>query len=201
MKYTVVNLINLIDEIGENDAESFLSDFCCPLAHDVEVFLREKAVDFAQRGWAQTHLVFTTQNGEFLLVGYFTLALKVISVPVANISKSVQKRISSFSTYDSNIDAFCLSAPLIAQLGKNFHNNYNELITGSDLLTITCDKILSLMKDLGGRFTYIECEDKPALLDFYKRNGYFEFNRRSLSQNEKGLFSGQYLVQLLRHLK
>ena len=201
MKYTVVNLINLINEIGETETKSVLSNFNCSLAPDVEEFIREKAVDFSQRGWAQTHLVFTMRKKDLVLVGYFTLALKIITVPAGNISKSVQKRISSFSTYDMAIDAYCLSAPLIAQLGKNFQNNYNTLITGSDLLTIACDKVSSIMQDLGGRFTYIECEDKPALIDFYKRNGFFEFDRRTLNPKEKGLFSSQYLVQMLRHIK
>ena len=201
MKYTVINLVNLLNEIGEIGASSILSDFCCPLAPDVEEFLREKAIDFAKRGWAQTHLVFIAKDGKFTLVGYFTLALKVITVPVKNISKSVQRRISSFSTYDSVIDAFCLSAPLIAQLGKNYYNNQNKLITGNDLLTIACDKVSGIMLDLGGRFTYVECEDKSALLDFYKSNGFFEFDRRPLNPKEKGLLSGQHLIQLLRHIK
>jgi len=99
------------------------------------------------------------------------------------------------------VDAYCLSAPLIAQLGKNFHNNYDKLITGSDLLTIACNKVSSIMQDLGGRFTYIECEDKPALIDFYERNGFFVFDRRTLNPQEKGLFSSQYLIQLLRNIK
>lgn len=201
MKYTVINLYNLLNEIGESEASAVLSDFHCPIAPDVEDFIRKKAINFAQRGWAQTHLVFINKDREFILVGYFTLALKVITVPVGNISKSTQKRISSFSTYDSAIDAFCLSAPLIAQLGKNYYNNYNKLMTGSDLLTIACDKVSSIMLDLGGRFTYIECEDKSALLTFYKNNGFFEFDRRPLNPNEKVLFSGQYLVQMLRHIK
>ena len=38
MKYTVVNIINLIKEIGETEAKSVLSDFKCPLAPDVEEF-------------------------------------------------------------------------------------------------------------------------------------------------------------------
>jgi len=201
MKYTVINLINLLTEIGETETKSVLSDFHCLLAPDVETFIHEKAIDFAQRGWAQTHLVFTVQGSRLILVGYFTLALKVITVPVGKISKSVQKRISSFSTYDIAIDAFCLSAPLIAQLGKNFNNNYNTLISGNDLLTIACDKISNVMLDLGGRFTYVECEDKPALIDFYTNNGFIEFNRRALNLKEKGLLSGQYLVQLLRYIK
>jgi len=196
MSYKVVNLTDMLNKIGETDTTTVLSDFCCSMAPDVETFLRSKAIEFSKRGWAQSHLVFDEQYNA--LLGYFTLALKVITVPLANISKSTQKRIESFSTFDSFINSFCLPAPLIAQLGKNFHNGNNRLITGNDLLAIACDKVSSILNDMGGRFTYLECEDKPSLINFYKRNGFYEFNRRNLNINEKSLFSGQYLVQMLR---
>jgi hypothetical protein len=130
MRYTVVNLLSLLDEIGEPRTESLLSDFACPLSADVERFLRKKAIDFARQGWAQTHLIFTSFQKEPILVGYFTLALKVITVPTEGISKTVRKRIAKFATYNNLLKAYCLSAPLIAQLGKNFANSYNKLITG-----------------------------------------------------------------------
>ena len=186
----------MLNKIGETDTTAVLSDFCCSMAPDVENFLRCKAIEFSKRGWAQSHLVFSEQYNA--LLGYFTLALKVITIPLANISKSTQKRIESFSTYDSVINSFCLPAPLIAQLGKNFHNDNNRLISGNDLLAIACDKVSSILNDMGGRFTYLECENKPSLIDFYKKNGFYEFNRRNLNINEKSLFSGQYLVQMLR---
>ena len=200
MKYSVVNLLKLINEVGETGASTVLSDFCCPLAPDVEMFLRKKAISFSQRSWAQTHLVFSSKNDGPVFVGYFTLALKVITVPAGNISKGVMKRLSSFSIYDHVIDTYTLPAPLIAQLGKNFHNGCEKLITGNDLLAIACDKVSKALLDLGGRFTYIECEDKPALLEFYNRNGFREFNRRLLNPNETKLLRGQSLVQLLRHI-
>ena len=201
MKYTVVHLINLINEIGEAETVKALSDFRCPLASDVESFLHNKAIDFARKGWAQTHLVFLSVHGETVLVGYFTLASKIITVPAKNVSKSVKKRISNFSTYDSTIDAYYLSAPLIAQLGKNYYNGYNKLIAGKDLLAIACDKVSNIQLDVGGRFAYVECEDKPALIEFYKNQGFIEFNRRHLDMDEAELLSGQLLVQLLRHFK
>ena len=201
MRYIVVHLINLLNEIGEARTEAVLSDFTCPLAPDVETFIQRKAIDYARQGWAQTHLIYAPYKGGHVLVGYFTLASKVITVPVKNITKSTKKRIAAFSTYDNSIDAYCLSAPLIAQLGKNYHTEYDKLITGSDLLKIACDKVSSIQLDLGGRFAYVECEDKPALVEFYKKHGFYEFDRRYLDPDETEMLSGQYLVQLLRHFK
>ena len=54
--------------------------------------------------------------------------------------------------------------------------------------------------DLGGRFVYLECEDKPKLIDFYAENGFCEFDRRPLDRDETDL-SGDYLVQMLKYLK
>ena len=66
-----------------------------------------------------------------------------------------------------------MSAPLIAQLGKNYHEGMNHLITGDELLCLACEKISRIQLDLGGRFVYVECEDKPKLIDFYAANGFF----------------------------
>ena len=201
MRYKVVNLLILLDEIGEQRTKDLLSSFTCPLSQDVEYFLQKKSIDFARQGWAQTHLIFTSFKGSPALVGYFTLASKVITVPGKNISKTVKKRISNFSTYDNAIEAYCLSAPLIAQLGKNFSNSYNKLITGNELLSIACDKVSSVQFDLGGRFAYLECEDIPALIEFYKSNGFFEFDKRNLDSDEVEMHTGSYLVQLLKRIK
>ena len=201
MRYTAVHLMSLLNEVGEADTKAVLSGFVCPLAPDVEIFIQRKAIDFARHGWAQTHLIFAPDNGGHVLVGYFTLASKIITVPVKNITKNTKKRIAAFSTYDSAIDAFYLSAPLIAQLGKNYYAGYNKLISGSDLLKIACDKVSKIQLDLGGRFAYVECEDKPALVGFYKNHGFYEFDRRYLDADETDLISGKYLVQLLRHFK
>ena len=200
MRYKVVNLLSLLDEIGEQSAKKLLSDFTCPISPDVEYFLQKKAIDFACQGWAQTHLIFTSFKKESVLVGYFTLASKVITVPTKNISKTVKKRLAKFSTYNNVLDAYCLSAPLIAQLGKNFTNSYNKLITGNDILSIACDKVSSIQYDLGGRFAYLECEDIPALIEFYKGNGFIEFDTRNLDSDEIELHAGSYLVQLLKKM-
>lgn len=41
--YVLVNLKDLIEQIGEKDARSVLSNFYCPLNLDVQGYLRGKA--------------------------------------------------------------------------------------------------------------------------------------------------------------
>ena len=196
----IVNLNGLIDECGEDVAKDYLSHFSCPLNRDVENYLRYKAIDFAKQGWAQTHLVMMSYKKEMVMVGYFTLASKFITVQAKNLTTTTRKKLAKFSTYDPALKAYLLSAPLIAQLGKNYTNGYNELITGDQLLALACNKVRFIQLDLGGRYVYVECENKPKLIEFYGRNGFYLFDRRKLDKDETDL-EGEYLVQMLRYLK
>ena len=116
-------------------------------------------------------------------------------------SSSLRRRISKFATYDRDLKSYILAAPLIAQLGKNYYNQYNELISGDELLAEACNKIAKLQFDIGGRFAYLECEDKPCLTDFYARNGFCEFDIRKLDRDETDTLDGEYLVQMLKYIK
>lgn len=202
--YRVVNLKILIEELGEDAAKRILSNFSCPLNKDVEYFLSKKAIEFGKNGWAQTHLVFASYKNDWVLVGYFTLANKYIHISdkwLGKSSSSLRRRISKFATHDKDLKSYILVAPLIAQLGKNYYNGYNTLITGSELLEEACEKIKRLQFDIGGKFAYLECEDKRKLVDFYSRNGFCEFDHRLLDRDEEDKLDGKYLVQMLKYIK
>ena len=197
--YKVVNLKIMTEELGEDRVKSILSKFSCPLNEDVELFLRAKAIEFSKQGIAQTHLVYASYKGEPILTGYFALANKYITVKADVVKGKLRQKIRRFATRDENIKAYCLSAPLIAQLGKNYLDGANKLITGAELLEIACQKISAIQFDLGGKFVYLECEDKLKLIDFYSDHGFCEFDRRTLDKDETGL-SGDYLVQMLKYI-
>lgn len=201
--YKVVNLAALVDTLGEDVAKSILSTFSCPLNPDVEYFLSRKAIDFALQGWAQTHLVFASYKKEWVLVGYFALSnknIRISSKVLGSASSSLRKRIAKFATFDAQLRAYFLSAPLIAQLGKNFTNNYDKLITGDELLEEACNKIAKIQFELGGRFAYLECEDKEKLISFYSNNGFYKFDKRKLDADEVDKLEGKYLIQMLKYI-
>jgi hypothetical protein len=50
--YTVVNIRDLIDEIGEDGTAHILSSFSCPLNPDIEEFLKKSAIEFCKQGTA-----------------------------------------------------------------------------------------------------------------------------------------------------
>lgn len=197
--FNLANLSIMLDKLGEDRVKDILSSFHCPKNPDVESFIKDKAILFALQGLSSTHIVTTSFRQEPVIVGYFTLAQKTIEVDMARFkSKTQQKKISKFATFDPLKRCHVLSAALIAQLGKNFHNNYNNLITGGELLQMAIDKIKAVQLDIGGRIIYLECEDVEHLNNFYDSHGFIDFNDRELDAEERKLMHGTCLKQKLR---
>ncbi len=198
--YQLILLKDVIDELGEEKTKEILSQFSCPLNLDVEVFLHRNAVEFAKQGITATHLVFAPHKGRPVIAGYFSLANKNIIVSNRSISASLKRRINKFGTFDPDRRGYRISAPLIAQLGKNYANSYNRLITGDELLHIACNKVVQVQEMIGGKIVYLECEDKPHLVQFYQTNGFVSFGQRELDRDETEVLSGKFLIQMLKYL-
>lgn len=198
--YALVLLSDMLDELGEDETKAILSEFSCPKNKDVETFLKKKAIMFSRQGVAQTHLVFYVKNGEKYLVGYFALAIKLFDIELKNLSYGLRRRLKRFVIYDRQAKVYRMSAVLIGQLGKNFKGDNNELITGDKLLDFACRKVKEVQMIAGGKFVYLECEDKPCLTNFYYDNDFINFGKRKLDKDEKDELSGEYLMQMLRFL-
>ena len=200
-QYIQINLSDIIKGIGEEQTKKLLSYFSCPLNKDVGRFLREKAIEFSKRDFSKTYLVYwsNTDGRDKELVGYYTIAHKSIFVPKDNISKQLYKKISQFGEYDTFSKCQCLPAILIAQLGKNYTTGNDTLIKGSDLLYMALERIKNVQYEIGGRYTYLECEDKPKLINFYETNGFLKFGKRYLDKDEVDI-NGSYLIQLIKKI-
>jgi len=194
-----INLNDLIEELGEDRAKSILSDFSCPINKDVETFLKHKSIEFAKRGFAATHLIFWKAGDEKELIGYYAISTKSFEISKDAVSNRCAKKLAAFGKYNAHLKSYLISAPLIGQLGKNFIRGNNTLISGDELLKMAIDKIKSIQRESGGRYTYLECEDKPKLIQFYERNGFQKFGNRKLDRDEVDL-DGQYLVQLMKYI-
>ncbi|ADZ83602.1 hypothetical protein [Cellulosilyticum lentocellum] len=198
--YVQVSLKDMIQELGESKVKSILSNFSCPLNEDVEYFLKYKAIEFAKQNIAPTHLVFASYKDKLELVGYFSLTIKTMSVAINSLSSKYRSRIRKFGNINPDLKAYLIPAPLIAQLGKNYTNGLNGLITGDELLKLACDKISIVQQDVGGKVVYLECEEKQKLIDFYSENGFVSFGKRSLDKDEVDKMDGKYLIQMLKYM-
>lgn len=195
-----INILDMLDLIGENGCQSVLSTFSCPLNSDVEDFIHNKAIDFAKQRTAITYLIYFEDIEESILMGYYTLANKFVSVSGELISKTLMKRISKFSQYDEQLGRYLVSMPLIAQLGKNYAPAASDIsFSGNDLLTLACNRVQQAQKIIGGKMTYIECSSNQKLYEFYSKNDFCEFGQRSKDKDE--LSDSLVLIQMLRYFK
>ena len=201
--YKIIALGEMIEVLEEDRIKEILSSFSCPPSLDVEHFLHKSALINERQGISRTFLVYASYKAKQVLIGYFAIASKSFAIKhTLNgklISKTMKKRIQRFGTYIAETKTYTIPAPLLGQLGKNFRNGYNNLITGDELLALACSKIQEGQRVLGGRFIYLECEDNPNLTEFYERNGFFAFAHRPLDRDERSDFSGDYLVQMLKY--
>ena len=197
MGYKIINLRDIYNTLGENKTKDILKNFVCELNHDVEYFLKEKAIEFSKQDISRTYIVMSQYKGENVIVGYFAITNKVTNIKRVALSQTKRKRLLKFAIYDKDSKCYSIALPL---LGKNYYNNYNNLISGDVLLKLACDKIKETQDLIGGRFVFLECEDKPKLKEFYENNGFVCFGKRNLEKDERDKNSGDYLLQMLRDL-
>ena len=92
--------------------------------------------------------------------------------------KLKKKRLLKFAVFDKETKSYSISLPLIGQLGKNYTNGYDKINYGRYIIKFACDKIREAQELMGGRFVFLECEDKPELKEFYESNGFVCFGKR-----------------------
>lgn len=196
--YVQMNILELLAVYEEQQLQSILSHFICPKKLDVEDFIHNKAIEFAKQRIAITYLIFSNSNPPQLL-GYFTLANKFVSIVEDALSKTLRKRIQKFAQYDSDLQRYFISMPLIAQLGKNFSPSITTPLPGKDLLNMACTKVQEAQAIIGGKTVYIECANNPKLFTFYSSFQFTQFGQRTREKDE--LSESPTLVQMLKYLQ
>lgn len=195
-QFREVNLGDIVEQLGEDKAKEILSNFSCPINLDVQNFLLTKSIEFSKRGFSKTHLVFweTRDHKSKELVGYYTIASKVITIQRSAVTSREARKLREHGIYNEKTNEYTVSAPLIGQIGKNYTNGNNTLISGDDLLHLAMSKIKQVQHEVGGRFVYLECEDKKKLKSFYEKNNFKLFGKRNLDRDETDI-AGNYLLQ------
>ena len=190
------NLSDMLDELGEDNVKEILSSFSCPMNTDVENFLRYKAIEFSKRGFAKTHIVYweTEDKKENAFVGYYTITSKSITIERNAVNSREARKLREHGVFNEKTNDYTIAAPLIAQLGKNYTDGNDSLITGDDLLHLAMEKVRKVKNEIGGRFAYLECEEKEKLIKFYERNNFKFFGKRQLDRDETDI-TGTHLLQ------
>lgn len=170
------SLSDLINTLGLDDVRTIIKSFKSinletSATHDVEVFLHTKAIEFEKSSISSTYLVFDTQTHE--LVGFFSLANKPLIFSKKGfqaLSKNMQK---AFNRHGRRLESggHQVNSYLIGQLGKNY-NLPNNPVSGQKILTLAYEKAKEAARIINTRYIWIECEEVPKLLQFYKNFGF-----------------------------
>ena len=189
--YTTVNILDMINVIGEDRVNQILSDFSCPKNDEIENFIKKNAIDFAKRKMSITHLVMD-ENGK--LAAIFALTHKAVKIKDEILSSTLRKKIKRYAQLDEDTNSYMVSAFLIAQFGKNYEEREGEPVNGNSLMDDAMDILAAVQHDVGGGVVYLECEDKPQLLSFYQNdNNFFRVFGERYSEVDQTKY-----IQLLR---
>ncbi len=198
-KYSVINIRRYLKndnpKIGEDRLLQVLSGFSCPKNPDLEHFLKNSSIEFTKKNQSVTYLVFSKENG--VLLGYFTIALKSLTVRGETVSKTMKRKLLRISELDEKSDTYTMAAYLIAQLGKNYAEGMEKKITGAELLELAWGIIERMQYMGGGLVVFLEANNDEKLLSFYNTNRFAQFDTRLTTSNLENQYE---LIQLLRLL-
>ena len=186
-----VNILDLIDLMGEEKLRKVLSEFSCPKNLEIENFVRNNAVDFAKKKISITHIAMDENSKP---VAFFTLTHKAVKIQDDVLSSTQRRKLRRYAQLDEATNSYMTSAFLVAQLGKNYVTGENMDFNGNDIMDDAMDILTAVQHDVGGGVAYLECEDKPQLLKFYQNdnNGFRVFGER---------YSGQERIKYIQLLK
>ncbi len=169
MRYEIENILDIMENDGEEVLNLSLNAFSCDRNTEIQNFLLNNSIDFAKKKMSVTYLVFDEAKGS--LFGYFTLTHKILNIPAEGLSNTVKKRMSRYAPLDDRTDSYPVSAFLLAQFGKNYAVKESERISGADLMDCADMMLKDIQHRVGGGVVYLDCEDKKKLTEFYENTG------------------------------
>ena len=197
-KFPIVNisdcLNNRIEGIGWLELKRLLSAFYS-IDPNVEAFLKNSAEEFARQHKSVTHLVFSNDLAK--LVGYFTLAIKPITVRDERMSKTMARAFKKVGKFDEVQNTYTVAAYLIGQLGRNFSPSLKANISGDELLDVALKRLKGIQRNVGGTIVFLEAQNNEKLLSFYQGNGFRALDSRIATYKDG---SALELVQLFKVL-
>lgn len=193
------SLRKLISESNEKEdiqrLKELLSSFSCEKDKDIESFLHNRAIDFEFLNKSRTYLLcdndILLNEGRFLILGYFTVALKVLDLP-KRLSNNARKALDGLSAKLHGEVISSVPCYLIGQLAKNSAVPPNKSVCGSEIINRAISIIKSSVENVGGRYVMIECHNNAKLRKFYSDNAFTEF--------EALPYGSTQMVQMLRTL-
>ena len=186
MSLKIIGLQSLLKALDKETVQEILNNFksipnvVTGEVNDVEYFLHSKAIHFEKMTISTTHLIFSEYKGNDVLVGYFSVANKPLTMSKRNYNNlsSSQKRKLCQGGRKTESGGYVLNSYLRGQIGKNYSKEALETksITGKMILSLAYDTLLQAKMIVNAKYVWLECTDNPKLLNFYKSFGFTEIN-------------------------
>ena len=193
-KYFTVNIHEyFINEETQCFLDELIESFDCSIKNvEVDGFLKKSAKEFAKKGQAATYLVFANEDNP-VFVGYFTLAIKPITIPKQLVSSKNARKFERVCRLNEEEGTYHFSAFLIAQIGKNYNIAPEDQIMGKELLEIAEGEIARIKVSVGGIAAFLECEKDSRLISFYENANYKYFGERISIKKENSTLYLKYI--------
>jgi len=189
--FEIIHLFELLSMEGGESLFKEMADSFSSINKDVEIFFKEKAVQSCKLNTSSTYIIVST-NRNLEVLGYFTLATKMLTIKLSTLSKSEQKTINRYGYYDEDSDSLKIPAILIAQLSRNFSSKI--ILSGSDLMDIILKQVKSILNLTSGKTVFLECEKIKNLTDFYESQHFKFLDTKLLSKDSKELIQMYRLI-------
>ena len=189
--FEIIHLFELLSMEGGESLFKEMAGSFSSINKDVEIFFKEKAVQSCKLNTSSTYIIVST-NRNLEVLGYFTLATKMLTIKLSTLSKSEQKTINRYGYYDEDSDSLKIPAILIAQLSRNFSSKI--ILSGSDLMDIILKQVKSILNLTSGKTVFLECEKIKNLTDFYESQHFKFLDTKLLSKDSKELIQMYRLI-------
>lgn len=210
MEVKLVSLQNIIESETKEDfnrnikqfQEDLKSSFKCAKNEEAVKFLLKKAINNEKHQLSRTY--FIMPRGDFKILGFFTLSLKVININ--KLDKKIKKKMVCTGKSPDNIDY--IPAYLIGQLAKNDLYSQNKktngnikndtTITGEKLLLTAIDVIRDIQKLVGGKIILVDSvtneKSDGKVVDFYRKYGFTEYSEKIKTKDGKILLPMSFIL-------
>ena len=189
--FEIIRLFELLDMEGGEELFTKMASSFSSINKDVEHFFKEKAIQSCRLNTSSTYIVVST-DGALEVLGYFTLATKMLTIKTASLSKTEQKQISRFGYYDEDSESYKVPAILIAQFSRNFSSNIR--LNGSDLMDIVLKQVKNVLNLTSGKTVFLECEKIKKLTVFYESQHFKFLDNEILSKDNKEMLQMYRLI-------
>ena len=152
----VENILDMIQDYGEEGTQQLLSSFESPKNPEIENFLKKNAISFAREKMSVTYLVSDSEDASIL--GYFTLANKALEIKRDAVSKNVIKKAERYGILDEEEGTYTIQSYLLAQFGKNYSVDNGKRIDATGLMSQVNMVIERIQHLIGGGFIYLDVE-------------------------------------------